>query len=437
MGHVAAPSITSKTVRHRIRMHRPALMTPHWAMHTFSWAWLPGCRVDRASFRYDSSMSESRESDSPRRRPRYPGTHPRRFEQRYKELRPEAYPGIQEHVRERGGTPAGTHVPIMVEEIMTLLRPQPGEMVADCTLGYGGHAAEFLKRIGPSGLLVGFDVDGEQLERTAQRLRGEFPEHRLVTRRGNFAGIAKWIKPDAGGREESVPGFDIIFADLGVSSMQIDDPSRGFTYKWNAPLDMRMDRRLKRTAADLLNNLSQEELSSALRDLADEPDHERIARFVVEQRARRAIRHTDQLVQIVMAAKRLIRSKRDRAPRTDLPEEEQWADELVGAEQDKQPKLHPAARTFQALRIMVNDELGSLAALLRVAPYCLRPGGRIGIITFHSGEDRLVKHAFRDGQAAGVYAGIATEVTRPSPHERYDNPRSSAAKFRWAVRASG
>jgi 16S rRNA (cytosine1402-N4)-methyltransferase len=228
--------------------------------------------------------------------------------------------------------------------------------------------------------------------------------------RSNFAGIAKVL------RAERLDGYDVIFADLGVSSMQIDNPDRGMSYKHEGALDMRMDDRLPRTGADLLNTLSEEDLSKALRDLADEPDHERIARRIVARRAVEPIRETADLVQTVFEAKELTA--------------ETWRRRRGTA---KYGSLHPAARTFQALRILVNDELGALRELLRLAPYCLRPGGRIGIISFHSGEDRLVKQAFRDGVRNGIYSSVAKEVIVPTAREMRANPRSTSAKFRWAV----
>lgn len=355
----------------------------------------------------------SDDSPSPhRRRPRYRGTHPRRFDEKYKEHQPERFPGIVEHVRARGATPAGMHVPIMVGEVMEVLRPAPGDVVADCTLGYGGHAAEFLRRIGPQGRLVGFDVDGRQIERTAERLRAEHPGAQVVTLRSNFAGLPK------GMAAAGVDGFDVIFADLGVSSMQIDDPSRGFSYKHPGPLDMRMDDRIRHTAADLLAKLSAEELADALERLADEPDHLRIARAIVRTRATAPIRTTRDLVRVVLAAKGIEK----KPPAGESP-------------QPGRRELHPAARTFQALRILVNDELGSLAQFLRVAPHCLRAGGRLGVLTFHSGEARLVREAWDAGRASGVFAAVSDEPMRPSAQERYDNPRSSSARLHWAVRA--
>jgi 16S rRNA (cytosine1402-N4)-methyltransferase len=347
----------------------------------------------------------------PPRRKRYSGTHPRRFAQRYKELRPGAHPGIVEHVRARGQTPAGMHVPILAAEVVECLRPAPGETVVDCTLGYGGHAEQFLGRIGPTGLLVGMDVDGGQLRQTAGRLSATVGG-RISAHQCNFAGIAKALAEAGAGRA------DVIFADLGVSSMQIDDPARGFSYKHEGPLDMRMDDRGGATAADLIARLSEAKLAQALAELADEPDHARIARAIVQARAARPITRTLALVEVIFRAKGVSRGR--------------WREEaaVAGA------SLHPAARTFQALRILVNNELASLRELLRVAPSCLAPGGRIGLITFHSGEDRLVKHALREGLETGVYREASPEPLRPGPAEVRDNPRSRPAKFRWAVAAA-
>lgn len=341
-----------------------------------------------------------------RRRQRYSGTHPKQFEQRYKERDPQAYPQMQEHIRAQGRTPAGTHVPIMVTQVLEVLQPAPGEVVADCTIGYGGHAMAFLERIGPTGRLIGFDVDAANLERAAQRLAETGVP--LSLHRSNFAGLGKVLGA------EGLEGYDVVFADLGVSSMQVDEPARGFSYKHDGPLDMRMDDRLQRTAGDLLRTMPEEELSAGLLELADEPDHELIARAIVQQRCGEPLTRTGQLVDLIFHAKGL--SRRD------------WR------EQPGQGKLHPAALTFQALRILVNDELASLRELLRVAPYCLRPGGRIGILSFHSGEDRLVKQAFRDGLAIGLYTEVCAEVVRPTAQEIRDNPRSSPAKLRWARR---
>jgi 16S rRNA (cytosine1402-N4)-methyltransferase len=345
------------------------------------------------------------------RRPRYSGTHPRNYAQKYKEHNLEAYPEIEAHVRAKGNTPAGTHVPVLVEEIVECLRPAPGDVVVDCTVGYGGHACEFLRHIGPTGRLIALDVDAAELERTRVRLnRADAP---VSFHRSNFAGIGKVLQ------KERLDGYDIIFADLGVSSMQIDNPDRGMSCKHEGPLDMRMDDRLPQTGADLLNTLSEEDLSKALWELADEPDHGEIARRVVARRASQPIRETTQLVQVVLEAKGLTA--------------EIWRKQRGTA---KLGSLHPAARTFQALRILVNDELGALKELLRLAPYCLRPGGRIGIISFHSGEDRLVKQAIREGVRTGVYASAAKETIVPTAREARDNPRSTSAKFRWAAARS-
>ncbi len=358
----------------------------------------------------DSAVTEEpKQPEGHRRRPRYGGTHPRRFDQKYKERNPDKYPDLQQKLRAKGKTPAGSHVPVLVEEVIGCLNPKPGEIVADCTVGYGGHAREFLRRIGNDGRLIGFDVDAAELEKTRQRLNGFASQIRLYHM--NFAGLANILA------KEQIEGYDIIFADLGVSSMQIDDPSRGISYKHDGPLDMRMDPRLKQTAADLLGSMSMEELSQALDELSDEPDHERIAQMIVGQRTIQPITQTSQLIRLILNAKGLT--------------EKTWK------KQQKQSdfgSLHPAARTFQTLRILVNDELSALKELLRIAPWCLRPGGRIGIISFHSGEDRLVKHAFRDGLEQGTYASISKDALVPRTQEKLHNPRSASAKLRWAFK---
>jgi len=341
------------------------------------------------------------------RRHRYSGTHPKNYQQKYKEHNIAAYPEIKAHLRAKGKTPASSHIPVLTEEVIACLRPKSGETIVDCTVGYGGHSSEFIRHIGPGGKLIALDVDSAELELTRGRLSKENVP--VSFHHSNFAGIAKVLK------KENLTGCDIIFADLGVSSMQIDNPDRGMSYKHKGPLDMRMDDRLKQTGADLLNSLSEEELDRAFRELADEPDHQKIARLIVTQRAVQAITQTSQLVRIIFRVKGLTAKSWQQQNRA------------------KFGSLHPAARTFQALRILVNDELGSLKELLRIAPYCLRPGGRIGIISFHSGEDRLVKQSFRDNVRNGIYQSAAKNLIVPRIKEIISNPRSASAKFRWAV----
>jgi 16S rRNA (cytosine1402-N4)-methyltransferase len=337
--------------------------------------------------------------DPPRRRPRYRGTHPRRFEEKYKERAPERYPEEIEHVRQRGMTPAGQHVPILVEEVLEVLAPRPGERGVDATLGWGGHARRLLERIAPGGTLLGLDVDPIELPKTEARLRKLGHAEALLVKRANFAGIAAAMH-EVGWSE----GVDFVFADLGVSSMQIDDPARGFTFKLDAPLDMRMHPGRGLSATRWLQRVSQGELASALEEFADEPRAKRIARALAERRD--SLRTTVELAQAV----------RDALPRS-LP--------------DGEVELS-VRRVFQAVRIAVNDELGALDALLRQLPDCLRPGGRAAVLSFHSGEDRRVKKAFEKGRREGLYAAIAEQVLRPSAEELRANLRSSPAKLRWA-----
>jgi len=340
------------------------------------------------------------EAPERKRRVRYKGTHPRRYEEKYKELAPEAHALELQKVRERGHTPAGTHRPICVREILQILEPRPGETGLDATLGYGGHAQELLARLIPGGRLYGLDVDPLELPRTEARLRAlGYGEDVLVVRRMNFAGMAAL---------RSETGFDFVLADLGVSSMQIDNPARGFTYKVDGPLDLRLNPNRGQPASALLRTLAPADLAALLAENADEPFAEEIAQAVQGQE----IATTTQLARLVRHA------LQGRFPET-----------------DRQQELRKALqRTFQALRIAVNDEFTVLDQFLAQLPAALNPGGRVAILTFHSGEDRRVKKAFQAGHREGLYHAVALEPIRPSPEERRANPRSSSAKLRWAVR---
>ena len=304
----------------------------------------------------------------------------------------------------RGQTPAGTHRPICVKEILNLLAPKPGELGLDATLGFGGHAREVLPLLAPGGRLFGIDVDPLELPRTERRLRDlGYGEDRLAVRRMNFAGINKLL-------EETGRGFDFILADLGVSSMQIDNPARGFTFKADGPLDLRLNPGHGRSAAALLKSCTQGELALLLYSNADEPHAEDIAAAVVARQGR--IKTTLDLADTVRRALKPL-------PK-DVREEETTSS---------------LKRTFQALRIAVNDEFGALERMLGMLPYCLAPGGRAAILSFHSGEDRRVKKSFQALEREGVYSAVAPDPIRPSGEERRSNPRSASAKLRWAIRA--
>lgn len=342
-----------------------------------------------------------------KRRVRYKGANPRRFQDKYKELNPDADGVELQKVRARGQTPAGTHRPICVREILEILAPKPGETGLDATLGFGGHAAEILLRLLPGGRLFALDVDPIELPRTEARLRAAgFGEDVLVLRRMNFAGLPQ-LRPDIG------EGFDLVLADLGVSSMQIDNPARGFTYKAEGPLDLRLNPQRGRSASVLLQSLDEAELMELLRENSDEPLAGALAHAMVSEVKMRPILTTTQLADLV---RRVARAECD-------------ADTL---EEDTRATLQ---RTFQALRITVNDEFKVLDQFLAYLPNCLKPGARVAILTFHSGEDRRVKKAFQRGHREGIYSGVAQEPIRASFEERRDNPRSSSAKLRWAVKA--
>lgn len=299
---------------------------------------------------------------------------------------------------------AGTHRPIMVAEVLRWLRPAPGEVAVDCTLGGGGHAQAILEQLRPGGRLIGLDVDPIELPRTAARLRAAgFGPDMFVAYHRSFTDLRAVL--DA----EQVAHADVILVDLGVSTMQHDTPGRGFSYKLPGPLDLRMDPTRGEPASRLLVALTEDGLVGLLTAHADEPHAALIARLLKEQP-----------VQTTHALERLVRTGLTSAF-PDLPK----ADVKMSIR-----------RTFQALRIAVNDEFAALEHLLQALPRCLAPGGRVVVLTFHSGEDRRVKKAFQAGRRAGVYAAVADAVVRSTKAETFANRRAASAKLRWAVRAT-
>ena len=340
------------------------------------------------------------------RRKHYSGHYPKKFEEKYKELNQEKYGDIAAHVKAKGNTPAGTHIPIMVKEILDFLQIKPGQTGFDATLGYGGHTRAMLEKLQGKGHIHATDVDPIESEKTKQRLQDAgYGEEILTIHHMNFAAIDK-IAAETG-------PFNFILADLGISSMQLDDPSRGFTYKTDGPLDLRMNPRRGISAAKLLTKLSQEEMEGMLTENADEPYAVEIARVIcTDLQKGGSIQTTCQLYREIEKAL------------SHLPQSER-----------KDAVKKSAARVFQALRIDVNKEMESLYSFLEKLPYALAPGGRIAILTFHSGEDRLVKKAFKAYLKDGIFSEAARDVIRPSAEECFHNPRARSTKLRWAIRA--
>ena len=340
-----------------------------------------------------------------RRRPRYKGTHPTKFSEKYKELNPEKYAETAEHVIKKGGTPAGMHIPICVKEILEFLRIQPGQKGLDATLGYGGHTLEMLKCLQGQGHIYALDVDPIESVKTRDRLarQGYGPEI-LTVIHTNFANLDQVA-------EEHGP-FDFILADLGVSSMQIDNPERGFSYKYDGPLDLRLDPERGVTAAQRLREVDEEELQGMLVENADEP-------YAAE---------------IAAAVRTAFRRGQSIDTTTDLRRVIEGALEFIPAAERKQAVKKSCQRTFQALRTDVNSEFEVLYSFLEKLPDALADGGRAAILTFHSGEDRLVKKSFRDLHRAGVYSAVSTEVIRPSAEECARNSRAKSTKMRWAIK---
>lgn len=341
-----------------------------------------------------------------KRRVRYKGTHPRSYQEKYKELHPEKYADTIQKVIRKGSTPAGMHISIMVPEILEFLQIKPGQKGLDATLGYGGHTSHMLKCLNGEGHLYALDVDSIEIEKTKERLanQGYGPEILTIIQK-NFAYIDE-IAQDYG-------PFDFMMADLGVSSMQIDNPKRGFSYKFEGPLDLRLDPKKGVSAAERLKSLDAEEFEGMMVENSDEPYAAEIAKVVMTKfRKGQPVETTTQLAECIGEALQF------------LPERER-----------KEAVKKSCQRTFQALRIDVNSEFEVLETFLEKLPDVLAPGGRVAILTFHSGEDRLVKKSFKQMKKKGIYSEIADEVIRPSAQECAQNGRARSTKMRWAVKA--
>lgn len=341
-----------------------------------------------------------------KRRVRYSGTHPRTYKEKYKEHQPEKYADTISKVISKGSTPAGMHISIMVKEILDFLDIKPGQQGLDATLGYGGHTKEMLKCLNGKGHIYGLDVDPIESAKTKERLEKQgFGEDALTVKLMNFKDIDK-VAEEAG-------KFDFILADLGVSSMQIDNPDRGFSYKVEGPLDLRLNPQKGISAAERIRNISAEELTGMLIENADEPYAEEIADAVVTRQKRgEKIVTTKYLQRVIEEALSF------------LPKGEQ-----------KEAVKKSCQRTFQALRIDVNQEYEVLYEFLEKLPRVLASGGRVAILTFHSGEDRLVKKSFKRFLKEGEYAEVSKDVIRPSQEECVKNPRARSTKMRWAIKA--
>lgn len=342
-----------------------------------------------------------------KRRVRYSGTHPRSFKEKYKEHNPEKYADTIAKVIQKGSTPAGMHISICVNEILDFLQIKPGQVGLDATLGYGGHTKEMLKKLEGQGHIYALDVDPIESAKTKERLAKQgFGEDILTVRLQNFADIDQVTK-DTGKK------FDFILADLGVSSMQIDNPERGFSYKVDGPLDLRLNPEKGTSAAERLKEVTEEELVGMLVENADEPYAEEIAATVMKWQKK------GQPIETTTDMKRVIEQALCYVPK---------------AERDEAVKKS-CQRTFQALRIDVNSEFEVLYAFLEKLPEVLAPNGRVAILTFHSGEDRLVKRSFKELEKSGIYSEVCKDVIRPSKEECVRNPRAKCTKMRWAIRA--
>ena len=340
------------------------------------------------------------------RRVRYSGTHPKSFKEKYKELQPEQYADDIAKVIQQGRTPAGMHRSICVKEIMEFLKIVPGQIGLDATLGYGGHSLEILNQLLPGGHLFAIDVDPFELPRTRDRLASlGYGAEVLTIQKMNFSDIDQ-IALETG-------PLNFVLADLGVSSMQIDNPERGFSFKVEGPLDLRLNPTSGKSAADLIKTISQSKLEELFLHNADEPNSEAISvaiKYNIEQGI--AVTTTTHLQEIIREAL-------------------QFLPKNIRQEEIKKS----CQRCFQALRIKVNDEFGVLDQFLEKLPDAIAPGGKVAILSFHSGEDRRVKKSFQRLFREGIYSEVAPDPIRPSAEECNTNPRARSAKMRWAIKA--
>ena len=341
-----------------------------------------------------------------KRRVHYKGKYPKKFEEKYKELQPEKYKDTIAHVIQKGNTPAGMHISIMVKEILDFLQIKPGQTGFDATLGYGGHTKAMLEQLQGQGHIHATDVDPAESAKTKKRLADQgFGADMLTIHLQNFCTIDE-IAKEAG-------GFDFVLADLGVSSMQIDNPDRGFSFKVDGPLDLRLNPEKGISAAERLAQIDEGELAGMLWENSDEPYAEELAHAIVTERKHgKPIDTTTRLREVIEETLSF------------LPEKEK-----------KDTVKKTCKRKFQALRIDVNNEFEVLYEFMEKLPGALKPGGRAAILTFHSGEDKLVKKALKQGYKEGIYSEIANDVVRPSAEECAQNGRARSTKMRWAVRA--
>ncbi|MFI5141411.1 MAG: 16S rRNA (cytosine(1402)-N(4))-methyltransferase RsmH [Bacteroidia bacterium] len=340
------------------------------------------------------------------RRIRYKGTHPKAFGEKYKELQPTDYSNDIAKVIQQGRTPAGMHRSICVAEIMEFLKIMPGQIGLDATLGYGGHSLEMLKYLIPGGHLYAIDVDPFELPRTRERLASlGFGPEVLIIKKRNFSDIDQIVA------ETGLLNF--VLADLGVSSMQIDNPERGFSFKVEGPLDLRLNPKSGKSAALLLKTISQHTLEALFTENADEPHAELISKAIILSIEKGVIiATTTQLQEIIKDAL-----------------------EFLPQNNRKDDIKKSCQRCFQALRIEVNDEFGALDNFLEKLPDALAAGGRVAILSFHSGEDRRVKKSFQRLFREGIYVEVAADPIRASVEECISNPRAKSAKLRWAIKA--
>ena len=353
-----------------------------------------------------SQENQNVQEELHKRRVRYKGKYPRNYKEKYKELNPEKYQDTIEKVIRKGSTPAGMHISIMVREIIDFLQIKPGQTGFDATLGYGGHTKAMLECLKGQGHMYATDVDPIESAKTKMRLADAgFGEDVLTIRLQNFCTIDE-IAKEAG-------GFDFVLADLGVSSMQIDNPDRGFSFKVDGPLDLRLNPEKGISAAERLAQIEEDELAGMLWENSDEPYAEELAHAIVNERKHgKPIDTTTRLREVIEETLSF------------LPEKEK-----------KDTVKKTCQRTFQALRIDVNNEFEVLYEFMEKLPGALKPGGRAAILTFHSGEDKLVKKALKQGYKEGIYSEIANDVVRPSAEECAQNGRARSTKMRWAVRA--